>query len=285
MKAILKFIDDLLCLTKTFKEHLKALEELFLFLIENNIKLNFEKSNFVQQELKFLGHILTCDGLKQDPDKTEKIRNMRRPRNVKELQGFLGFLNFYAKFVHRYADVIYPLYELEKKNVKFKWEPRHEKAFREIIELFLKDMILAYPDVKKPYFLTTDASNFALSAILSQVDDFGVERVILCISRTLKSAELNYFITEKEMLSIVWALKKLRVYLLGAEVNVRTDHKCITFFNKCRFANDRLMRWVLAIQDYLINFIYLEGKNNGAADFLSRNVQDFQSVKLKSDEI
>ena len=114
-KTILKFIDDLLCLTRTFKEHLKALEELFKFLIGKNIKLNFEKCNFVQQELKFLGHILSKDGLKQDPQKTEAIQKLKRPRNVRELQSFLGFLNFYAKFIERYAAIICPLLELEKK--------------------------------------------------------------------------------------------------------------------------------------------------------------------------
>ena len=152
-------------------------------MVDNNIKLNFEKSNFVQQELKFLGHILTSEGLKQDPEKTEKIRNLKRPRNVKVLQGLLGFLNFYSKFVEKYAYVVCPLFELGKKGVKFKWELHHEKAFLEIKDLFLKEMILAYPDVKKPYLLTTDASNYAISAILSQIDDFGVERIIICISR------------------------------------------------------------------------------------------------------
>ena len=196
LKSILKFIDDVLSLTKTSKEHLSALEKLFIFLQSNNIKLNFEKSNFVLQELKFLGHILTVEGLKQDPEKTQKIRNLKRPRNLRELQGFLGFLNFYSKFVDKYAHVIYPLYQLEKKVTKYIWSIDHEKAFREIIELFLNEMILAYPDIDKPYFLRTDASNYASSAILSQKDDFRDERVIIFISRSLKGAELNYFITE-----------------------------------------------------------------------------------------
>ena len=172
---------------------------------------------------------------------------------------------------------------MEKKDVIYEWKPIHEKAFVDIIELFLKEMILAYPDVNLPYYLTTDASNYALSAILSQIDEAGNENIILCISRSLKCAELNYFITEKEMLAIVWALKKLRVYLLGAKIVVRTDHKAITFFNKCRFANDRLMRWILAIQDYSITFEHLPGKNNGAADLLSRNAQDFVASKIDSD--
>lgn len=141
-------------------------------------------------------------------------------------------------------------------------------------------MILAYPNVDKNYFLTTDASNFAISAILSQLDEKDEEKIVTCISRTLKAAELNYFTTEKEMLAIVWALKKLRVYLLGAQTVIRTDHQSITFFNKCRFANNRVMRWILATQDYDITYEYLPGKLNGAADCFSRNREDYQASKI-----
>ena len=111
------------------------------------------------------------------------------------------------------------------------------------------------------------------------MDDEGVNKIILCLSRTLKAAELNYFITEKEMLAVVWALKKLRMYLLGAHTIVRTDHQAIKFFNRCRFANNRLTRWILFTQNYDIEYDFLPGKQNSAADLLSRNYEDYELSK------
>lgn len=281
---ILRFVDDMLCLSTDIEEHFAHLNTLLERLIECGITLNFSKCKFAQTEAKFLGHILTPEGIKQDPEKLDKIRNYQRPRNLKELQSFLGFLNFYSKFVDKYAEIAYPLFELNRKNIRFRWRDYHQEAFVLLIDKFIEEKTLAFPDMNKPYILRTDASGFAISAILSQLDDNGDEKIIVCISRTLKGPELNYFITEKEMLAIVWSLQKLYTYLLGAKTTVITDHKAITFFNKCRFANNRIMRWILATQDYDINLEYIKGSLNVAADVLSRNPDDLVSSRM-NDEI
>ena len=274
----------MICLSKSMEEYFERLEILFQKLVNCGITLNFDKCEFAQTKTKFLGHILTPEGIYQDPAKLEKIRNYQRPRNLKQLQSFLGFLNSYSKFVDEYAVIAYSLLELNRKHIRYKWEEQPEKAFSSLIGTFIEVKTLAFPDVNKPYILRTDASDFAISAILSQLDDNNEEKIIICVSRTLKGPELNYFITEKEMLAIVWALNKLYTYLLGAKVRVITDHKAITFFNKCRFANNRLMRWILATQDFDINFEYIKDCMNVAADVLSRNPIDFMSSKL-NDEI
>ena len=178
----------------------------------------------------------------------------------------------------------YPLFELDGKSVKFKWLERHQQAFEKLKEIFIEEKILAFPDLKKPYILRTDASGFAISAILSQLDDNNKEKIVLCISRTLKGPQLNYYMTEKEMLAIVWALRKLLTYLLGAKICVITDHKAIIFFNKCKFTNNRIMRWMLAIQDFDISFEHIKGKLNVAADVLSRNHDDYVNSKRKFSE-
>ena len=159
-----------------------------------------------------------------------------------------------------------------------------EKEFELLKQSFVDKMTLAYSNPDKEYILNTDSSGFAISGILSQKDDNGVEKVILCVSRTLKAAELNYFITEKEMLAVVWCLQKLKTYLLGAKIKVYTDHQAITISDRCRFANNRIMRWILSIQDFDITYEYIEGKNNVAADVLSRNICDYNASK-KIEEI
>ena len=284
LKFLLTYIDDMLLLSKTFEEHIHHLKIVFERLLEYNITINFQKCNFLQKEAKFLGNIISSEGIRQDPKKLEKIKNIKRPRNKKQLQSLLGFFNFNAKYVEKHAEEWYPLLQLTRKGVPFTWKKIHQDCLDKSIEKFVKEMTLAYPNLNKPYILSTDASGYAISAILSQLDDDGVEKIILCASRILKGPELNYFITEKEMLAIVWALRKFSAYLLGSSVKVRTDHKAITFFNKCRFANNRIMRWILATQDYDIEFEYIKGKLNTAADMLSRNPDDEMEVK-KEDKI
>ena len=133
----------------------------------------------------------------------------------------MGFLNFYSKFIDKFAEKIHPLLELLKKEkLKFSWKDEHQLAFDNLKKSFLEQKTIAYPNVKLPFFLTTDASGFAISAILSQLDENNEEKIILCVSRVLRAAELNYFITEKEMLAVIWALHKLP-YLLGSKIIIR----------------------------------------------------------------
>lgn len=267
---VINFVDDLLVISRSFEEHLEHLENLFIRFRENNMTLSFKKSNFAKKETEFLGHVLSADGLKPQPDKIQIIKDYRRPKNVKQLRGFLGFINFYAKFAKNYAEETAPLLKLVKKGVKYEWTNDHQEAFERIKALFMETMILAHPDPRKPYVLTTDASDVAVGAVLSQRNDAGEEEVVTFISRTLKGAEVGYFTTEKELLAIVWALEKLSTYLRGAKILIRTDHQALTFIKTSRFTNARLRRWMLAIQDYDIEIEYITGKKNVVADVLSR---------------
>ena len=260
-ESVLPFVDDLLCVSRTFEAHLFHLGMLFDRLLKNNLTLSIKKSQFVQQEVHFLGFILTAQGIKPEPEKIQAIKNYQAPKNIKELQGFLGFVNFYTKFAKNYANETRVLYDLLKDKKIFKWEKEQQEAFDKIKELFIENIMLTFADPTKPFILTTDASDFALGAILSQQNEKGDEEVITFISRTLKGPELNYFTTEKEMLAIVWSLNKLETYLRGAEkIIVRTDHEALTFLNNCKFSNDRLRRWNLAMQDYKLYPEYISGQ-------------------------
>ena len=131
-------------------------------------------------------------------------------------------------------------------------------------------MLLNYPEIKKPFYLQTDASDVALSAVLFQLDEGGNPCPIIYASRTLKGAELAYHTMEKELLAIVWALHKFRSYKMGGKIIIRTDHKALTFLKTCKLLSGRLTRWTMAIQDYDISIEYCSGKNNLVADNLSR---------------
>ena len=149
-----------------------------------------------------------------------------------------------------------------------------QRNFDRVKQLFCESTILHFPDPKRAYYLETDASYYALDAILYQINDQKEKEIIILASRTLKGPELSYFTTEKELLVIVWALQKFRTYLQGAHIINRTDHMALTFLRTCRFVNARLTRWILAIQDYDITMEHCPGKENIAADLLSRQHPD-----------
>ena len=186
----------------------------------------------------------------------------------------MGFVNFYSKYSEKFADATAPLLSLLRKGKKYCWTEFHQKAFDAVKKLFIKEAVLYYPNKNKEYNLSCDASNIALGAVLSQKDDNGNEKIITCISRTLKGAEIGYFVSEREMLSIVWALKKLNTYICGAKIIIRSDHQALTFFKKCNYTNARLQRWMLALQDYDIDIVYVKGKNNLSADLFSRRYDE-----------
>ena len=145
-----------------------------------------------------------------------------------------------------------------------------QRSFNRVKQLFCETITLYFPDPRKSYYLETDASNYALGAILYKKNEENEKEIITLASRTLKGPELSYFTTEKELLAIVWALQKFRTYLQGAHIINRTDHMALTFLRTCKFTNARLTRWILAIQDYNITMEHCPGKENIAADLLSR---------------
>lgn len=267
---VINFVDDLLCTSETFEEHLTHLDELFQRFREHGLTLNLEKSQFFRSEAKFLGHILTPQGICPDPEKIRDIKEFPAPKNLKQLRGFLGLVNYYSKFTREHGEATVPLLHLLRKGEKWKWTSNEEGAFNTVKSKFCESVILNYPLKKKPFFVQTDASDFAVGAVLFQKDDNNEHRVLYFASRTLKGPEIGYNTTEKELLAIVWALGKFRTYLLGATVKIVTDHAALIFLRECRLAHARLSRWSLAIQDYHPTIDHCEGRKNTVADILSR---------------
>ena len=283
---LITFVDDLQCISEDFDSHLKNIQQLFENLLRNNLRISFKKSKLVQEEIKFLGHILTPEGVKPDPEKIRTIKNFKKPRNVRELQGFLGFVNFYTKFARNYSAHTIPLIKLLKQGKKYEWTEEQEKAFNDIKNIFDEYIILKYADPERPFILTTDASDYAIAAVLSQLNDENEEQIVTFVSRTLKGSEIAYFTTEKEMLAIVWSLTRLDTYLRGApKIIVRTDHEALTFLKSCKFNNARLRRWSLAIQDFCLEPLHLPGRKHAVADYLSRQMHVYPEIIIASMQI
>ena len=239
---------------------------LFRSLRETGLKLQPDKCEYLRPELEYLGHIITAEGVKPNPAKTEAVKNFKQPKNVTEVQSFLGLAGYYRKFIKNFSHIAKPLTELTKKGNTFCWVEKHTKAFEQLKQLLCKAPVLRYPDYAKEFTLTTDASNVGLGAVLSQ------EGHPCCfISRTLNGAEQNYSTTEKELLAIVWATQRLRQYLLGRTFIIQTDHQALKWLHNVKNPSSRLLRWRLRLEEFRYRTIeYIKGKENKVADCLSR---------------
>ena len=213
------------------------------------------------------------------------IKNYPTPRHVRQLKGFLGLVTFYTKFVRNFSAALLPLHRITQKNVKWEWGDTERSAFENVKELFEKHVVLAHPDPTKPYILRTDAYNNTLDAALGQIDEDGDERLITCIYRTLRSCEISYIVTEKELLAIVWSLQKLSTYLRGAKIYIKTDHQALVFLQRCKFSSERIRRWMLLIQEFDIEIEHVRGKDNIVPDVLTRHPQHMPNVREKPGEI
>ncbi|XP_023248187.1 uncharacterized protein LOC111643991 [Copidosoma floridanum] len=188
---VLQFVDDLAVFSPTFEEHLRHLDMVFERCLKHNLRVHFCKSNFMRREIDFLGHRLSAEGLKPQPEKIATIKNFPVPKNVTMLQSFLGFVNFYTKFVKNYSLYTLPLNKLLRKKEAFVWGTDQQEAFEKIKDLFDENVILKFPDIQRPYILTTDASDYAIAAVLSQKNDQG-EEAIITFALNVSNAENKY---------------------------------------------------------------------------------------------
>uniref|UniRef100_A0AAG5DT40 RNA-directed DNA polymerase n=1 Tax=Anopheles atroparvus TaxID=41427 RepID=A0AAG5DT40_ANOAO len=265
------YLDDIIVVGKNLKTHLDNLDTVLQRLSDFNLKIQLDKCEFLKRETEFLGHTITPEGIKPNPDKIAKILDWRLPTTQKEIKQFLGLTGYYRRFIRDYAKLTKPLSKCLKKDatVNFNQE-EYRTSFEELKKIISSDQILIYPDFKLPFILTTDASNYALGAVLSQMQD-GKERPIAFGSRTLNETESNYSTTEKEALAIIWAVQKYKPYLYGNKFTLITDHKPLTFI-KTSTKNSKILRWRLELENFDYDIQYKEGKANVVADALSRKV-------------
>src|SRR4051812_43076423 len=269
---VVVYLDDLNIFSRTFEEHLTHLRTVFDRLKQAGLKLNPEKCRFVSPELTFLGHVIDKQGIRTDPDKIEKVKNFPEPKNLTQLRGFLGLASYYRRFIKDFSKIAGPLNKLLKKNISYQWTKEQQKAFEYLKGCLISSPILVYPDWNKRFILFTDASTFALGAVLAQRDDEDHEHVIAYASRSLLPAEKNYTATELECLAVVWAIGKFHHYLHGKRFLLITDHSALCHLLNVTTPNGRLARWVMKLQAYDFDTIHRAGKKHTNVDSLSRIV-------------
>lgn len=273
------YLDDIIIVGFNLENHLVNLMKVLKRLSDFNLKIQLDKCEFLKRETEFLGHIITPEGIKPNPDTVQKILSWSLPKTTKEIKQFLGLTGYYRRFIRNYSKITKPLSRYLKKDTKVDLSNKeYQEAFSELKQIVASDQILAYPDFSLPFILTTDASNYALGAVLSQIQN-GIERPIAFGSRTLNKTEINYSTTEKEALAIMWAVDKYKPFLYGNKFLLITDHKPLTFI-KSSFKNSKILRWRLELENFDYEVKYREGKTNVVADALSREPQDITCVDI-----
>lgn len=275
MENVINFSDDIIVTGESKEEHLRTLEAVLENLEKAGLTARLDKCQFFKDEIEYLGHKISKNGLQKVDSKVRAISLAPAPRNLTELRAFLGMVSYYSRFIYNLATHLQPLYALLRKDVKFCWSQGQNEAFEKVKRLIAEDITLMHFNPKLPLILQTDASNAGVAAVLIHRMTDGSERPIACVSRTLMPAERNYSTILKESVAIFYGVQKFEQYLIGNRFTLRTDHKPLTtIFGEHKqipttYAN-RLQRIALYLSGFNYKAEYVKGKDNQLADYLSR---------------
>jgi hypothetical protein len=231
--SVIVYLDDILIYSKTREDHIHHMKQSLEKLRKHRLWAKAEKCRFFQTSVDFLGHIVSHDGVSMDSAKVKTLLEWKPPRNVKDVQVFLGFANFYRKFIKGYSKITEPLTRLLRKDTKFLWSEKTQSAFDTLKTAFTSAPILTHFNPERPIALETDASDYALAGILSHPDSHGNLQPIAFHSRKSNDAELNYEIYDKELLAIIQCLKEWRAYCEGSlqKITIYSGHKNLEYFS------------------------------------------------------
>ena len=259
------YLDDILIYTKgTLKEHIQEVKKVFKALQKADIRLQPDTCKFHVKIVKFLESIITTDGIQMDEEKVKAIREWPEPRNLKEVQAFLGFANFYQKFIQGYSQICTPLTKMTKKSNHSIRNASRGKPLRNL-KKFTSAPILASFDPEKKIILKTDASDQALESCLSQPDAEGQLHPVAYRFRKFSGTELNYDVHNKELLAIVDVFEEWRAYLEGSRhpIMVYSNHKNLSYFTTTKKLNQQQVRWAELLASYNFQIHYWKGSENG----------------------
>uniref|UniRef100_A0A096M8A1 Gypsy retrotransposon integrase-like protein 1 n=1 Tax=Poecilia formosa TaxID=48698 RepID=A0A096M8A1_POEFO len=267
------YLDDILIYSKSPEEHSKHVRQVLQRLLENKLFVKAEKCEFHRQSVNFLGYILEGGQVRPSEEKIRAVLDWPRPETRKQLQRFLGFANFYRRFIRNYSQTASPLTALTSTKSAFTWTPQADAAFQQLKSLFANAPILVQPDPSRQFILEVDASDSGVGAVLSQVSNKD-NRSHPCafFSRRLTPPERNYDVGDRELLAIKLALEEWRHWLEGAEhpIVVWTDHKNLAYLQSAKRSNPRRSRWSLFFSRFNLSISYRPGSKNIKPDALSR---------------
>ena len=268
------YLDDILIISKDFKEHLQLVRRVLKTLRSHGIKIKMEKCAWFQDKVEFLGHEISQEGLSKRSKYINEIREFPKPENVRELRQFLGLVNWQRKFIKNCAEIGKPLYRLTggKRTRKLTWTPEMDSAFEQLKIALEQDIILAFPNFRgdaPPMELYVDASATGVGVCLCQQQD-GERRVIAYDSYFFSDAQQKYSTIERELVAIRWGVKAFRPFLFGQPFILHTDHQPLVYLHNMKLVDNRLARTLEDLAEFEFTIKYTPGRANEAADAMSR---------------
>jgi transposase InsO family protein len=268
------YLDDILVGGSSKEECEENLRAVIERLRKFNVQINRKKCQLFKSKVLYLGHQISKEQIEPNSEKVEAILRAPVPKDLAQLQSFLGLVNYYHNFLPNVSSILSPLYGLLGKDVDFIWTDSCQKSFDKCKQLLLGDNILYPYDPELPIIVSCDASSYGVGAVLSHMVN-EVERPVMFVSSTLSPAEKNYSQLDREALAIIFALKKFEKYIYGHPITIFTDHKPLeSLFNFKKgmpsVATARLQRWMLIVSMYDCRIVYRKGSSLQNADALSR---------------
>ncbi|KAK8767071.1 hypothetical protein V5799_006148 [Amblyomma americanum] len=275
MPHVATYLDDILIASESIEEHERMLAEVLSRLAKSGLGVQAEKCEFFKESLEFLGHRIDAKGIYPSKVKVEAIHQAPAPKNKKELQAFLGMINFYNRFLKGRTEVAEKLYRLLDSHVAWNWGAEHMEAFENLKKLLTSNSLLVHFKTDVPLVLSCDASSVGVGAVLAHRDSKGNEQPVAYASRTLSRAERNYAQIDREALAVVFGVRHFHQYLCGRDFLIITDHKpLLGIFQRQKqipaVISPRMLRWTLMLSAYDYVIEYRKTKDHGNADCLSR---------------
>jgi hypothetical protein len=258
--------------------HMSHIDTFLRTILASGLTLNVKKSQFCLKEVKFCGQIVGSKHRRPDPGKVSAVETLKVPKTKTEVRRINGFFSYFRDHIRGYAEVAKPLTDLTGKRVpeKIPWGPAEQQAF-DTLKLLLVNATkewLNIVDRQKPFKLSVDASDLAVSGVLSQTGDDGEDHPVAFSSLKLNSTQRAWATVEKEAFAVIAALRKFRSWIFGTKITVYSDHNPLAYLTESAPKSAKLMRWALALQEFDLTFYWRSGKSNIAADLLSRMESD-----------
>ncbi|KAF8692547.1 hypothetical protein RHS03_08598, partial [Rhizoctonia solani] len=272
--TVVIYLDNILIFSKKPKDHPSHVREVLLRLMKNQLFCKLSKCHFHVTTVDYLGIVISPAGFSMDQKKIKAVTSWPTPKTVKQVQAFLGFVNYLRRFIPNFSSVARPLHNLTKKESPWSWGNPEEAAFQELKALVTQSLVLIHSNPALPYYLETDASGVAMGAILSQQGPDNRLHPIAYMSKSFSGAEANYDTHNKELLAIIKALEEWRIFLEATDkpIQVFTDHQNLEYWMQARTFNCRHARWRVFLSDFNFEIHYCPGKQSGKPDALSRRL-------------
>ena len=283
------YLDDIIVHARTEIEFLERLRAVFERLRKHGITLNPAKCRLGMDKTEYVGHVIDETGLSFSQEKKNEVLRCSRPHTQKDLKKFLGLVNYFRDHIQNHSMIVQPLHEmvpggeLYKRQAVLKWTPETIEAFNTIQKEVVNCPKLFFINEALPITLATDASDYGIGAYLYQTTHEDEEQPLAFISKKLAGAQLNWSTPEKECYAIFYAVKKLEYLIRDVKFTLYTDHKNLTYINEG--GSPKVVRWKVAIQEFMFDIVYLEGEKNLVADHWSRTVPKSQFVNPELDDV